>query len=183
MALGTRPRGTSARPARPGVTVPAPPAQWRTVGALALSVCGLGVSVYLTVAHFAHVKLACSASGIVNCERVTHSPQSYVFGIPVAFLGLLFFAAMTAMNLPRVWRAVDRRVHLVRLAMSVVGMGFVLYLVAAELVIIRNICVWCTSVHAITFLLFVVLVSTTLPMVGWADGREPASRRDDGRGR
>lgn len=182
MAVGTRP-GTPRARARSGVTPAATPARWRTVGALALSLCGLGVSLYLTIAHFAHVKLACSASGIVNCDRVTHSAQSYVFGIPVAFLGLLFFLAMTAINLPIAWRATDPRVHVVRLAMAVVGMGFVLYLVAAELVIIRNICVWCTSVHAITFLLFVLVMSTTLPMLGWTERHTAASDGDERRGR
>jgi uncharacterized membrane protein len=36
----------------------------------------------------------------------------------------------------------------------VVGIGFVLYLVYAELFIIGAICLYCTSVHTITFLLF-----------------------------
>ena len=38
----------------------------------------------------------------------------------------------------------------------VVGIGFVLYLLYAELFIIGSICLYCTSVHAITFLLFVL---------------------------
>ncbi|MGH8988617.1 MAG: vitamin K epoxide reductase family protein [Acidimicrobiales bacterium] len=173
---------TIRRPATRGARV-APPARWRPAAALLLSLAGLGVSTYLTVAHFAHVPLACSDNGIVNCERVTHSPQSYVFGIPVAFLGLLFFVAMSAINLPRAWRAADRRLHLLRLAMGVVGMGFVLYLVAAELVIIRNICIWCTSVHLLTFLLFVLLVSTVPPMVGWGEGAPTARDRNERGGR
>jgi uncharacterized membrane protein len=37
-------------------------------------------------------------------------------------------------------------------------MGFVLYLIYVELIQIGNICLWCTSVHAITFLLFVLLI-------------------------
>jgi uncharacterized membrane protein len=36
----------------------------------------------------------------------------------------------------------------------VVGIGFVLYLVYAELFTIGSICLYCTSVHVITFLLF-----------------------------
>jgi uncharacterized membrane protein len=40
----------------------------------------------------------------------------------------------------------------------VVAMGFVLYLLYAELFIIGSICLYCTSVHAITFLLFVLTV-------------------------
>lgn len=150
------------------------PAPWRPVTALVLSLAGLGVSIYLTVGHFANVPLACSDNGLVNCEKVTHSPQSYVFGIPVAVLGLAFFVAMSAINVPAAWRAADPRVHLARLAMSVAGMGFVLYLVAAELLIIGNICLWCTSVHAITFLLFVLMLTTIPAMLGWGASSERA---------
>lgn len=157
------------------VTVPAP---WKPAAALVLSVAGLGISIYLTISHFAHVPLACSDSGLVNCEKVTTSAQSYVLGIPVAVLGLAFFAAMCALNVPVAWRVPDKRVHVARLAMSVVGMAFVLYLVAAELLIIRNICLWCTSVHAITFLLFVLMLTTIPAMLGWVThGAPPAPSR------
>lgn len=156
----------------PAVTAPAP---WRPVLALVLSVVGLGVSTYLTVAHFAKFSLVCSSSGIVNCERVTTSPQSYFLGIPVAFLGLLFFVGMTAVNLPVLWRTDDRRVHLLRLVMAILGMCFVLYLVSAELLIIKNICLWCTSVHVVTFALFVLMMTTVPQMLGWtADRRSGA---------
>jgi uncharacterized membrane protein len=37
-------------------------------------------------------------------------------------------------------------------------MIFVLYLLYAEIIEIGNICLWCTSVHVITFLMFTVLV-------------------------
>jgi Vitamin K epoxide reductase family len=65
-----------------------------------LSLAGLGVSIYLTIAHFTESKLAgCSESGLVNCTKVTTSAQSYVFGIPVAVLGLAFF--VVALGPPR----------------------------------------------------------------------------------
>jgi uncharacterized membrane protein len=142
-------------------------ARWRQVAALVLSIGGLGVSTYLTIAHFSHTPLACSDTGIVNCEKVTTSAQSVFLGVPVAVWGLLFFVAMVALSLPVAWRSSDRRVHALRLAITVVGMCFVLYLVSAELLIIKNICLWCTSVHAITFLLFVLMVTTIPQMVGW----------------
>ena len=145
----------------------APPARWRTVAALVLSLAGLAVSMYLTVDHFAKISPVCSNNGVVNCERVTTSAQSHFLGIPVAFLGLLFYLAMTAVNLPAAWRSADRRIHVLRLAMVVVGMCFVLYLVAAELLIIKNICLWCTSVHVVTFLLFVLTLTTVPRMLGW----------------
>ena len=39
--------------------------------------------------------LVCSDKGLMNCEEVTTSPQSMVFGIfPVAVLGLAFYVFM-----------------------------------------------------------------------------------------
>ncbi len=132
---------------------------WFQLVTWVLSLAGLGVSIYLTIAHFTDKPLAgCSESGLVNCTKVTTSPQSYVFGIPVAVLGLAFFVAMVALMSPWGWRWARREVALIRIASLVVGMGFVLYLLYAELFTIGSICLYCTSVHAITFLLFVLTI-------------------------
>jgi len=163
--VATRARGWSTRTWKSGVE---PAATWTLVVSLVLSVAGLGVSIYETVAHFAKLSLICPDSGgAITCKKVTTSPQSYFLHVPVAVLGLAFFVAMVALCSPPAWRAADRRVHLVRLGLSVVGLCFVLYLVAAELLIIGSICLWCTSVHVITFLLFVVVLTTVPTMLGW----------------
>jgi uncharacterized membrane protein len=134
------------------------PAPWLQIATFVLALAGLGVSIYLTIAHFTESALAgCSESGLVNCTKVTTSPQSYVFGIPVAVLGLAFFVFCVAIMSPWAWRASRREVHLVRIASLVVGIGFVLYLVYAELFTIGSICLYCTSVHVITFVLFVLV--------------------------
>lgn len=152
------------------------PARWRVAASFLLSLAGLGISIYLTIAHFAHVSLICSASGIVTCQKVTTSAESYFppFAgwphVPVAVLGLGFYVVMAAVNLPTAWRSADRRVHLARLALAALGMAFALYLVACELLVIGNICLWCTSVHFVTFLLFVLVVTTVPPMLGWSEG-------------
>jgi uncharacterized membrane protein len=133
------------------------PAPWLQIATFVLALAGLGVSIYLTIAHFTESALAgCSESGLVNCTKVTTSPESYVFGIPVAVLGLAFFVFAVAIMSPWAWRASRREVHLARIASLVVGIGFVLYLVYAELFTIGSICLYCTSVHVITFLLFVL---------------------------
>jgi len=134
------------------------PAVWLQLTTVALALAGLGVSIYLTIAHFTEsTLLGCSeVKGLVDCTKVTTSAQSYVFGIPVAVLGLAFFLFAVAIMSPWAWRAARREIHLVRIASLVVGMGFVLYLLYAELFIIGSICLYCTSVHVITFLLFVL---------------------------
>ena len=133
------------------------PAPWLQITTLVLALAGLGVSIYLTIAHFTESALAgCSESGLVNCTKVTTSPESYVFGIPVAVLGLAFFVFGVAIMSPWAWQAARREIHLARIASLVVAIGFVLYLIYAELFTIGSICLYCTSVHVITFVLFVL---------------------------
>jgi uncharacterized membrane protein len=130
---------------------------------LILSLYGLGASVYLTIAHFdTAVTLVCSDKGLINCEEVTTSPESMVFGVlPVAVLGLAFYVFMVAVNSPWGWRLTWPAVSWLRFGSVVVGMGFVLYLIYAEVDQIKAICLWCTSVHVATFLIFVLLVFHT----------------------
>jgi len=147
------------------------PAAWSPFGQMGLlplatfvlSLYGLGASIYLTIAHYdTNITLACSDRGLINCAEVTTSSQSMVFGVlPVAVLGLAFYLFMVAINSPWGWRLSRPAVRFARLGSVVVGMGFVLYLVYAEVDQIRAICLWCTSVHIATFLIFVLLVFHT----------------------
>jgi uncharacterized membrane protein len=134
--------------------------RWLQLTTLGLSLAGLAVSIYLTIVHFVSKNiLVCSSKGTINCEKVLSSSQAMVFGVfPVAVLGLAFFVFMVAINSPWAWRSPLPVVWWARLAAAVSGMGFVLYLIYAELIQIGNICLWCTSVHVITFLLFVLLI-------------------------
>src|ERR1700722_9308805 len=141
-----------------------PALRWQPITTLLLSAFGMGVSIYLTITHFDKMALVCDTGSVINCEKVTQSPQSEVFGIPVAMLGLAYFIPMILLCLPAAWRSVDRRIHLARLALSVVGVGMILYLLIAELFIIKAICLWCSSVHLVTFILFIIVV-TSSPVV------------------
>ncbi|NYJ74169.1 vitamin K epoxide reductase family protein [Allobranchiibius huperziae] len=150
--------------------------RWLPPVSLALSVLGLAVSIYLTYEHFTGSStLACSGSGQVDCLKVTTSQWSKLFGIPVAMLGLLFFVAMTAVCLPPVWRRAPRWVDLARIAATGVGLVMVFYLIWAEFFRIHAICLWCTGVHVITFVLFFVLVFGLL----FTDPPELVAQDDD----
>lgn len=137
---------------------------WPWVAGTVLCVLGLAVAVYLTWAHFdASVQLACPETGIINCERVTQSSYSELFGIfPVAVLGLAFFVFMLPLQLPWAWRSTNRWIRAVRMASCVVGVAFVLWLLYAELIRIRHICLYCTSVHVLTLAVFLTTAFGTI---------------------
>ena len=184
-----RPNGQRDRASRtadrvPGGRAPAVPAApqvravplWLQLTTWVLALAGLGVSIYLTVAHFTSPRiLVCSEKGFVNCAAVTTSPESMVFGIfPVAVLGLAFYVFMAAATSPWAWRAPWPAVRWTRFGSVVVGMVFVLYLLYTELFTLNAICLFCTIVHVITFLLFGLIVFSFAAGYG---APETASRR------
>jgi len=151
-----------------------PALRWQPIASLLLCVYGLGASIYLTITHFEPKALACVSNSTFNCEKVTQSPQSEIFGIPVAMLGLAFFVPMLLLCLPAAWRAADRRIHIARIVLAVTGVGMIIYLISAELFIIKAICLWCSSVHVTTLLLFII-IATASPIV-----LSPGYGTDDG---
>jgi uncharacterized membrane protein len=149
---------TDGRP--PGRWVPA----WAAPVTLALIGGGLAVSIYLTITHYTtQVRLACSASGVIDCQKVTTSPQSFIAGVPVAVLGVAYFVVAAVLCLPVAWRSQASAVRIARIVWMVAGVGMVVRLVYAELFQIDAICLWCTVVHAISVILFAaVLVAEAL---------------------
>ena len=152
----------------PSLSVP----RWAVIGSLLAAAAGLGVSIYLTVAHYTEtVTLACPQTATVNCEKVTSSAQSTFLGAPVAVLGIGYFAVMLLLCLPAAWRAGGhgpmgrlRLLHWLRWLRPLAalgGVGFVAWLVYAELFIVNAICLWCTAVHVLAFALFGVIAFGT----------------------
>lgn len=134
------------------------PLGWLPVTTFMLSVIGLADSSYQVYTHFSGTGLlGCSSNGD-PCVVVQSSSYAWIFGIPVAVLGAAFYAAMVVICSPLGWRSRWPAVAGIRLGAVVAGMIFVLYLVYRELVSIGQICPYCTSVHIITFLLFVLVV-------------------------
>ena len=140
---------------RPQRTIP----RWLAPLALTWCVLGLAVAVYLTYEHYTgSTTLACPATGAVDCAKVTSSAWSTILGIPVAPLGLVFFAVMLVLCLPGMLRRTSTALDVVRLGFCGIGLLMALYLLWAELFQIHAICLWCTGVHILTFLLFVTLL-------------------------
>ncbi len=127
---------------------------------MVVSLLGLADSAYLTYQHFSESTTfaGCSESGAVNCVAVTTSAWSHVGVFPVSVLGLAFFVFMVVVNSRWGWKAPWSIVHWVRLGSVVVGMVFVLYLIWAELFRINAICLYCTGVHILTFILFALII-------------------------
>lgn len=128
---------------------------------LVLSVIGIAISVYLTIAHYANVTLVCSTNGLINCERVTNSIYSYVPGtkIPISAPGLFWFAVsgVLAILAWKVWPE-RRSIKLIEAVWFGLGVLTALYLVFVEIVYLHAICAWCTFLHAIILIMFLTVI-------------------------
>ncbi|MDP9093157.1 MAG: vitamin K epoxide reductase family protein [Actinomycetota bacterium] len=130
------------------------------IGSLVFAIAGLLISVYLTIEHYTtSAVLACPESATINCQKFTTSAWSHVGAVPVAVLGMAYFAAMTALCAPMAWRrtGLDR----LRVGAAFVGVLTELYLGWVELFRINAICLWCTAVHLCAIGLLTVVLWTT----------------------
>lgn len=121
---------------------------------LAVLAClGLAISVYLTIVHYnSGVQLVCSGNGLINCENVLTSSYSVVPGtaIPVSIPGILWSVVALALPLAVLkFGSGLRQLRMAEFVWGIFGLLTVLYLVYAEIVLIHNICAWCTVVHFI----------------------------------
>lgn len=168
---------------------------------LVMALVGLGISIYLTVVHYQGLGVAfCSTTGIVNCNKVTSSGNSVLFGsnIPITIPGMLWFVvsgALAVVGLVAIWRnrREPARLRLAHLLWGGVGLVFVLYLVYAEIVLLHSLCEWCTVVHLLTLATFLVALnrwqqrglptpSLTAVPIGSVRRVAPAATNDNGNG-
>ncbi|MGZ3639759.1 MAG: vitamin K epoxide reductase family protein [Ktedonobacterales bacterium] len=133
------------------------------IALIAMAVAGIAIAVYLITVEADHVPLICSSSGLVDCASVLNSSYSRVpfTNVPITVPGLLWFVgsgALAGFALVRLrqGRAEPPRLRLAQFLWSAAGMVFVLYLVYAEIVQLHRICAWCTVIHVLTLLTFLL---------------------------
>ncbi len=118
---------------------------------LLISLLGALLSTYLSWSYYrAEGGGVCLAGA---CGTVTQSHYAAIAGIPVAMLGVAWFAVLGALTFfAHRPAAVRKKSFLYLLAgWSSSGLLFVVYLVGAE-IRLRAICSWCTAVHVLVLL-------------------------------
>ena len=128
---------------------------------LLCSLGGVGIAIYLTAVHYENVPLVCSDSGLVDCARVLSSPFSVVPGtsIPITVPGLAWSLLSAALSIWALYRGTERRwIPIAQFIWALVGMLTVLYLVYVEIVRLHTICAWCTALHVLILLMFLVTI-------------------------
>ncbi|MBI5405533.1 vitamin K epoxide reductase family protein [Candidatus Kaiserbacteria bacterium] len=123
------------------------------IALLFLAFSGLADAFYLTQNELNGTPLICSAQSLSGCNSVVTSQYARIFNIPVAELGVLFYAALFVLAALEIV-APDRRVRRTLQAASAVGVAASAYFVVVQAFVIREFCVYCSVSALITLLIF-----------------------------
>lgn len=150
---------------------------------------GLAASSASTVVHYRLLKdprytSVCDISSTVSCTEAYLSPYGSLFGVPVALLGVLWFAAvlgLLALPAGRDRRLAENLPGYV-FALSTAGLAMVLYLAYGAFVALKVVCLFCVLTYIAVAGLFIVSGArtsfplTSLPMRLIGDLRAAARR-------
>lgn len=126
--------------------------------AAALSLAGLALATYLSVAYLTGEAASCGAGG---CGAVTTSEYARFAGVPVAMMGAAGYAALllgslAALGLPNPPNALRRALA----AVAALGFVFSAYLTATQALFIGSYCVFClTSAALMTAIMLLTLTA------------------------
>jgi len=124
-----------------------------------LALIGLYVAMYLWLYKLGIIgSLSCK---IGSCEKVNTSPWAVLFGVPVAFWGVLYYVGLFASAcLCTVDRfAADRRAALLLAVLTGWGVLFSGWLTWLELAVIHAVCMYCVISAILVVVMFALSVA------------------------
>ncbi len=128
-----------------------------------VAVCGIAISSMSLEHHYAKSKTQfCDIGQAFNCDIVNRSEYSSIFGIPVALIGMLGYAALA--GLATVYRE-RRETPTMLFAGASAGLAFALYLTYVEAHVLGVWCILCLSS------LFLITIAAVLSAVIWWKNR------------
>jgi len=128
---------------------------------VAVALLGVLDTTYLSVSEFTGAGLLCGELG--DCAGVTKSEYSRIMGVPVAYLGFVFYSLFFFLSLTI---ATFKKRFMVQplFLLSVVGLAASGWFVFAQLVLLGSVCIYC-MLSAVTstalFLLTLYLLKNT----------------------
>lgn len=130
---------------------------WRKIAGVTALV-GVLDSIYLTVLKFSNNESLC-IQGIGDCWSVNTSIYSEIWGIPIALLGLVAYAAILLL----LWA--EQRSHLIQqyadyilFGVTLIGVIYSAYLTYLEIAVIKAICPFCVVSAVAMLILFIYSV-------------------------
>lgn len=126
---------------------------------------GFLLALYLT--HKKRQKLehfVCPLRG--NCKDVIHSDYSKFFGIPIEYLGLLYYTVIAiGYGVRAVWPGFNGIIIAPLLFFSTFALLFSFYLTFIQIFTLRKLCTWCLVSAFFTLMIFVFALQTSVSSV------------------
>ena len=110
----------------------------------------------------------CDVNATVSCTQVYQSRYAYLGGVPVALLGALWYIAVLLVLAGSRWGWPSLRENSAGYVflLSTAGLGFVLYMAYASLVLLKIVCLMCVATYVAVAALFIVSgIRTLYPMI------------------
>ncbi len=148
---------STAKSDKAALAAPAIEWDWLRVIAMLLCVAGILVAGYMSWAEVTGNETVCADTGKIDCAAVQESAYAKTFGLPVAIMGLLGYAAMLGVLVleDQVALAAEFGRVLV-LGMALFGVIFQTYLTYVEASVLDKWCQWCVTSYVIIALILVV---------------------------
>lgn len=117
------------------------------------SLFGLGVSAFLLYEYSLSGPVICPLGG--GCDIVRASPYSQILGISLPILGIIFYLMMVILSIARSQKLTSKVLLNLKLFISVVGVGFGIYLTFLEAFVIKAYCFWCV----LSFIISIIILA------------------------
>ena len=115
---------------------------------------GLSDSMYIARQEANTAPLLCNVENLSDCNIVAQSRYSYLFGVPLATYGIVFYSGifiLGALELALPYRPFRRALQ----AVSVVGVAISVYFTYVEIFVIRALCIYCLASALITLFILI----------------------------
>jgi len=120
---------------------------------LLVTIIGILDSGYLSFAESTHTEVACSITG--GCSDVLNSAYAKIFGLPLAYLGVLFYVGMFILSICALTNKYKLGLKLLTLG-GLTGFLMSLYFVYIQLFEIYYICQYCMLSAISSTLIFIL---------------------------
>lgn len=140
---------------------------------LILAFFGLADSIYLTQSELSGTPLLCNIQNLSGCNIVATSQYSYVFGIPLAEFGILFYAVLFILAALEIV-LYDQLLRRALQGIALIGIIASLYFTFIQIFVIGAFCIYCFASAFIALFIF-VLATLIEPVRRRARQTPPAS--------
>ena len=128
--------------------------------AAALSLAGLALATYLSIAYLSGEPASCGTGG---CGAVTTSEYARFLGVPVALLGVAGYAALLLGSLALLGASQPAPVLIWALAgVATLGFAFSAYLTVTQALLIGSYCVFCLASASLMTALMLLTIAAAL---------------------